>query len=86
MINSNSGLLKKKNNKFTKLLFDEEIFDKYAKQRNKILIYIHKLCTKLKYNDSSFYLSLYLLDTYLFRIFSDDITERELFLVVLGFF
>ena len=87
MINSNSGLLKdKKNNKFTKLLFDEEIFDKYAKNRNKILIYIHKLCTKLKYNDSSFYLSLYLLDTYLSRIFSDDITERELFLVVLGFF
>ena len=65
MINSNSCLLKdKKNNKFTKLLFDEEIFDKYAKNRNKILIYIHKLCTKLQYNDGSFYLSLYLIDTY----------------------
>ena len=76
----------KKYNKFTKLLFDEEIFEKYSRQRNKILLYIHKLCTKLQYNDSSFYLSLYLLDTYLSRIFSDDITERELFLVVLGFF
>ena len=42
MINSNSGLLKKKNNKFTKLLFDEEIFDKYAKQRNKILSQLYE--------------------------------------------
>ena len=85
----NKNLQKEKveeRNKLTKLLFDEDIFDKYAKHRNKILIYIHKLCTKLKYNDSSFYLCLYLLDTYLSRIFSEDITERELFLIVLGFF
>ena len=78
--------LQKEKNKLTKLLFEEEIFNKYAKHRHKILIYIHKLCTKLKYNDGSFYLCLYLLDTYLSRIFSEDITERELFLVVLGFF
>ena len=76
----------KNNNKLTKLLFDDETFEKYSKQRNKVLIYVHRLCTKLKYNDCSFYLSLYLLDTYLSRIFSEDITERELFLVVLGFF
>ena len=40
----------------------------------------------MEYNDSSFYFSLYLLDTYLSRIISDEITDRELFLVVLGFF
>ena len=40
----------------------------------------------MEYNDSSFYFSLYLLDTYLSRIISDDISDRELFLVVLGFF
>ena len=50
------------------------------------MLYINKLCTKLKYNDISFYNTLYLADTYLSRIFSEDITERELFLVVLGFF
>ena len=84
--NNSSSPKNKNNRKFTKPLFDEETFEKYAKQRNKVLIYIHRLCTKLKYNDSSFYLSLYLLDTYLSRILSDEITERELFLVVLGFF
>ena len=78
--------LREKNNKFTKILFDDYIFHKYEKQRNKILLYTHKLCTKLAYNDSTFYSTLYLLDTYLSRIYSDDITEKELFLVVLGFF
>ena len=78
--------LREKNSRFTKLLFDEDIFHKYEIQRNKILLYIHKLCTKLAYNDSTFYSTLFLLDTYLSRIFSDDISERELFLVVLGFF
>ena len=76
----------KKKSKLSKLLYDEEIFEKYSRIRNRILIYIHNLCTKMKYNDSSFYFSLYLLDTYLSRIISDDITDRELFLVVLGFF
>ena len=76
----------KKKKKLTKLLFDDEIFEKYSKIRNRILIYIHNLCTKMEYNDSSFYFSLYLLDTYLSRIISDEITDRELFLVVLGFF
>ena len=88
LINGNNSHNKneKQNNNFTKLLFDEEIFHKYAKQRNKILYYIQKLCTKLKYNDCSFYFTLYLSDIYLSRVFSDDITERELFLVILGFF
>ena len=76
----------KENNKFAKIIFDDEVFEKYCEKRNKILIYIHKLCTKLKYNDNSFYLSLYLADTFMSRIFSEDITEKELFLVVLGFF
>ena len=84
--NSTSNREKNNNNNCIKPIFDEKIFEKYAKNRNKILIYIHKLCTKLQYNDGSFYLSLYLIDTYLSRIFSDDITERELFLVILGFF
>ena len=74
------------NNKITKLIYDEDIFSKYCEQRNKVLIYIHKLCTKLKYNDNSFYITLYLSDIYLSRIFTDDITEKELFLVILGFF
>ena len=72
--------------KFTKLNFNEEVLKKYEKNRNRILFYIHKLCTKLKYNDCSFYLCLYLLDTYLSRFYSDDITQKELFLVILGFF
>ena len=76
----------KKKRKVTKLLYDDDIFEKYSRIRNRILIYIHNLCTKMEYNDSSFYFSLYLLDTYLSRIISDDITDRELFLVVLGFF
>ena len=76
----------KKKKKLTKLLFDDDIFEKYSRIRNRILIYIHNLCTKMEYNDSSFYFSLYLLDTYLSRIISDEITDRELFLVVLGFF
>ena len=76
----------KKKKKLTKLLYDDDIFEKYSRIRNRILIYIHNLCTKMEYNDSSFYFSLYLLDTYLSRIISDDITDRELFLVVLGFF
>jgi len=75
-----------KENKFAKIIFEDDVFDKYCEKRNQILIYIHKLCTKLKYNDNSFYLSLYLADTFLSRIFSEDITEKELFLVVLGFF
>ena len=78
--------INKKNNKYSKLIFDENIFGKYKNQRNQILIYIHKLCTKLKYNDSTFYFTLYLADTYLSRIFSEDISERDLFLVILGFF
>jgi hypothetical protein len=76
----------KKKKSLTKILFDEEIFEKYSRIRNRVLLYIHNLCTKMEYNDSSFYFSLYLLDTYLSRIISDEITERELFLVVLGFF
>ena len=72
--------------KFTKMSFDEEVFNKYENNRNRVLFYVHKLCTKLKYNDCSFYLCLYLLDTYLSRIYSDEITQKELFLVVLGFF
>ena len=72
--------------KFTKLNFNEEVFNKYENNRNRVLFYVHKLCTKLKYNDCSFYLCLYLLDTYLSRFYSDDITQKELFLVVLGFF
>ena len=71
--------------KYTKLIFDEDNFEKYCEYRNTILQYINKLCTKLKYNDNSFYLTLYLADTYLSRIISDDITEKELFLVILGF-
>ena len=76
----------KRKKKLTKLLFDDDIFEKYSRIRNRILIYIHNLCTKMEYNDSSFYFSLYLLDTYLSRIISDEITDKELFLVVLGFF
>ena len=76
----------KENNKFAKIIFEDDVFEKYCEKRNQILIYIHKLCTKLKYNDNSFYLSLYLADTFLSRIFSEDISEKELFLVVLGFF
>ena len=76
----------RKRRKLTKFLFDDDIFEKYSRIRNRILIYIHNLCTKMEYNDSSFYFSLYLLDTYLSRIISDEITDRELFLVVLGFF
>ena len=72
--------------KFTKLNLEEEVFKKYENNRNRVLFYVHKLCTKLKYNDCSFYLCLYLLDTYLSRIYSDDITQKELLLVVLGFF
>ena len=88
VINNNNftPIKTKKKRKLTKLLIDEEIFEKYSRIRNRILIYIHNLCTKMEYNDSSFYFSLYLLDTYLSRIITDDISERELFLVVLGFF
>ena len=88
LINNNTFTPKKqkKKRKLTKLLIDEEIFEKYSRIRNRVLIYIHNLCTKMEYNDSSFYFSLYLLDTYLSRIISDDISDRELFLVVLGFF
>ena len=81
------GLSNKKNiSKLSKFIFDEEIFDKYVTQRNKVLVYIHKLCTKLKYNDNTFYMALYLADTYLSKIITDDITDKDLFLVVLGFF
>ena len=76
----------KENNKFAQIIFEDDVFEKYCEKRNQILIYIHKLCTKLKYNDNSFYLSLYLADTFLSRIFSEDITEKELFLIILGFF
>ena len=88
LINNNTFTPKKqkKKRRLTKLLIDEEIFEKYSRIRNRVLIYIHNLCTKMEYNDSSFYFSLYLLDTYLSRIISDDISDRELFLVVLGFF
>ena len=88
LINSNNFTPQKgkKKKKLTKLLFDDDIFEKYSRIRNRLLIYIHNLCTKMEYNDSSFYFSLYLLDTYLSRIISDDISDRELFLVVLGFF
>ena len=86
IINLNNSMSRKGNSKYAKLIFDENIFDKYCEKRNQILIYIHKLCTKLKYNDNSFYLTLYLVDTYLSRIFQEDITEKELFLVILGFF
>ena len=88
LINNNTFTPKKqkKKRKLTKLLIDEEIFEKYSRIRNRVLIYIHNLCSKMEYNDSSFYFSLYLFDTYLSRIISDDISDRELFLVVLGFF
>ena len=86
IISIDDSINKKKNKKFPVLLFDEESFEKYCSQRNKILVYIHKLCTKLKYNDNSFYITLYLSDTYLSKFFSDDISEKELFLVILGFF
>ena len=86
IINKDDSTDKKRGSKFPVLLFDEENFEKYCSQRNKILVYIHKLCSKLKYNDNSFYITLYLADTYLSKIFSDDISEKELFLVILGFF
>ena len=86
LLNINESFNKKGKIKFNKLIFDEEKFDKYCEFRNKILLYIHKLCTKLKYNDNSFYITLYLADTFLSRIISDDITEKDLFLVILGFF
>ena len=73
-------------NKFAKIIFDENALEKYSAGRNQIIIYIHKLCTKLKYNDNSFYMTLYLVDTFLSRIFSDEIAEKDLFLIVLGFF
>ena len=86
LLNINESFNQKGKIKFNKLIFDEEKFDKYCEFRNKILLYIHKLCTKLKYNDNSFYITLYLADTFLSRIIADDITEKELFLVILGFF
>ena len=58
----------------------------YINQRNKLLIYLHKLCCKLKYSDNSFYLSLYLIDNYFSHIDTEDMTNKELFLIVLGFF
>ena len=72
--------------KLTKLIFDEDNCENYCEYRNKILMYINNLCSKLKYNDNSFYITLYLADTYLSRIITNDITEKELFLVILGFF
>ena len=43
----------KKKKSLTKILFDEEIFEKYSRIRNRVLLYIHNLCTKMEYNDSS---------------------------------
>ena len=86
ILNINDVFSRKKMNKFPKLLFDEDIYENYCSQRNKILVYIHKLCTKLKYNDNSFYITLYLADTYLSKIFLEGISEKELFIVILGFF
>ena len=73
-------------NYLNQLVYDEEIFEKYFKIRNKLLLYIHKLCNKLEYNDNSFYSTLYFIDTYLSRIYSEEIAEKDLYLVILGFF
>ena len=85
LLNAESNSTQREN-KFTKIIFDENALEKYTAGRNQILIYIHKLCTKLKYNDNSFYMTLYLVDTFLSRIYSEEISEKDLFLVVLGFF
>jgi len=85
LLNAESSSTQREN-KFTKIIFDENALEKYSTGRNQILIYIHKLCTKLKYNDNSFYMTLYLVDTFLSRIYSEEISEKDLFLVVLGFF
>ena len=68
------------------LNFNSSTFELYAEQRNKLLVYLHKLCCKLKYSDNTFYLALYLLDIYLSHIYTKDITNKELFLTLLGFF
>ena len=85
LLNAESSSTQREN-KFAKIIFDENALEKYSAGRNQILIYIHKLCTKLKYNDNSFYMTLYLVDTFISRIFSDEIAEKDLFLIVLGFF
>ena len=85
-LSSDENSLIQRDNKFAKIIFDENALEKYSAGRNQILIYIHKLCTKMKYNDNSFYMTLYLVDTFLSRIFSEEITEKDLFLIILGFF
>ena len=76
-----------KNDKiFRKFNYNAKNFDKYDKKRNTILNYINKLYLKLKYNDNSFYLCLYLSDIYLSKFYSDNIKEKDLFLIILGFF
>ena len=68
------------------LNFNSNTFELYAEQRNKLLVYLHKLCCKLKYSDNTFYLALYLLDIYLSHIYTKEISNKELFLTLLGFF
>ena len=58
----------------------------YSNERNKLLIFLHKLCCKLKYSDNTFYLALFLLDTFFSTIDTKDMTNKDLFLKVLGFF
>ena len=58
----------------------------YVNQRKKLLIYLQKLSCKLKYSDNTFYLSLFLIDNYFSHVNTEEMSEKELFLIVLGFF
>ena len=58
----------------------------YFAKRKLILLYLQNMTRRLKYTDLSFYHCLLLVDLYLSRNISEEMTEEELLYLLIGFF
>ena len=58
----------------------------YFAKRKLILLYLQNMTRSLKYTDLSFYHCLLLVDLYLSRNISEEMTEEELLYLLIGFF
>ena len=58
----------------------------YFAKRKLILLYLQNMTRQLKYTDLSFYHCLLLVDLYLSRNITEEMTEEELLYILIGFF
>ena len=58
----------------------------YSQKRKLLLYYLQNITKKLSYSDLSFYHTLFFIDLYFTHNIKEDMTEEELFYLLIGFF